>query len=194
MEKKIYKFSYGNRFKKFISILVSFIYDFMISCALLFFVSLIISKINYELKFIINDNIMNIVTSMEIYAGFIFLCFFIIQAFLPQKVIINKQTIKVKRHCLFFSPLMIFRGFNDTILISQIKEIYRPTSKEKFFEPIPVNVIDWNNMVIIKINNSLETLYYMPIENSNDFIAEVNERRKRFQIDSDGAAENKDDI
>ena len=74
----------------------------------------------------------------------------------PQIVILRK-IVKVYRHCLFLNPFMIFRGFNDTILISQIKDVYRPKNKDKFLKPIPVNVIDWNNMLIIEINNSLNT-------------------------------------
>lgn len=73
---------------------------------------------------------------------------------------------------------MISRGFNDTILISEIKDVYRPSSKDKYLQPIPVNVIDWNNMIIIKLNNSLETIYYIPVENSDDFIEELNKRIK----------------
>lgn len=72
---------------------------------------------------------------------------------------------------------MILRGFNDTILINQIDEIYRPKTKKKYLKPIPVGVIDWDNMVIIKINNSLGTEYYMPVKNSDDFIKEVNKLR-----------------
>ena len=68
---------------------------------------------------------------------------------------------------------MIFRGLNDTILINKIADIYRPISKDKFFQPIPVNVIDWDNMIIIKINNSTETEYYVPVENSEEFIKQV---------------------
>ena len=49
--------------------------------------------------------------------------------------------------------------------------------KEKYLKPIPVGVIDWDNMVIIKINNSLGTKYYMPVKNSDDFIKEVNKLR-----------------
>lgn len=191
MGEKIYKFSYGNRLKKFISMFIFSIYDFMIGCILLFIISLIVSKINYKLKFIISDNVMAIIKAIGIFVGIVLLCLFVIQAFLPQKVTVNDKMIKISRHCLFFSPLMISRGFNDTILISQIKEIYRPKNKDVFMEPIPVNVVDWDNMVIVKINNSMETLYYMPVENSDDFIAEVNERKKRFQMSSNDTEENK---
>lgn len=103
--------------------------------------------------------------------------FFIIPSFFKQKIELTDKIVKVYRHCLFFYPFMILRGFNDTILINQIDEIYRPTTKEKYLKPIPVGVIDWDNMVIIKINNSLGTEYYMPVKNSDDFIKEVNKLR-----------------
>lgn len=173
MNIKIYKFSYGNNLNKALSILGFIIYNFIVGIFILFFIGLLISQINYKLEYLINANIMSIIKSFEIYASIIFLVSFIFQALLPQKVIIGNEMIKIKRHCLFFSPLMIFRGLNDTILINKITDIYRPISKDKFFQPIPVNVIDWDNMVIIKIDNSTETEYYVPVENSEEFIEQI---------------------
>lgn len=173
MNSKIYKFSYGNNLKKALSVLGFIIYNFIVGIFILFFIGLLISQINYKLECFINTNTMSIIKSFEIYASIIFLVLFVFQALLPQKVIIDNEMIKIKRHCLFFSPLMIFRGLNDTILINKIADIYRPISKDKFFQPIPVNAIDWDNMIIIKINNSTETEYYVPVENSEEFIKQV---------------------
>lgn len=176
MNIKTYKFSYGGTFKKYISKTVSLMYNLMVSGIILFIYASIISNLNYMLKNLISDNILNVFKIIELCLGIAILIFFVIPSFFKQKVEISENVIKVYRHCLFLSVFMISRGFNDTILISQIKEVYRPTSKDKFFEPIPVNIIDWDNMVIIKINNSLGTEYYIPVENSDDFIAEVNKR------------------
>ncbi len=181
MDKKVYKFSYGNKFKKILSKFIMFIYNLYISVFILIAYAFIVSTINYELKYLLNDNSINVIKSVEIYAGTVWLFFFMIQAFLPQKVIIYDEKIKINRNCLFFNPLMIFRGFNDTIFINQIKEIYRPINKDKYLEPIPVNMIDWDNMVLIKKNNSLETIYYMPVEHSEKFIEEVSKRMEKIR-------------
>lgn len=143
----------------------------------MFIVISIFTNINYYIKNIIDDDILNLIKEIEIGICIVLPAFFIIPSFFKQKVELSDKIVKVYRHCLFFSPFMIFRGFNDTILISQIDEIYRPTTKEKYLKPIPVGVIDWDNMVIIKINNSLGTKYYMPVKNSDDFIKEINKLR-----------------
>lgn len=173
---KTFHFSYGSNFKKAISKIVSFIYNTMVCMFILFIYSLIIATINYKLKYQINDINLNIIKIFEICLGVAISIYILIPSFLPQKVVISEKIIKVYRHCLFLNPFMIFRGFNDTILISQIKDVYRPKNKDKFLKPIPVNVIDWNNMLIIEIDNSLNTEYYIPVENSNEFIDEVNKR------------------
>lgn len=177
MNSKIYEFSYGSTVKKVISKCISLIYNIMISGIVVFIFTLIFTNINYNIKNMIYDDILNLIIIIEIGICIVISASFIIPSFFKQKVELSDRIVKVYRHCLFFSPFMIFRGFNDTILINQIDEIYRPISKDKFFEPIPVNVIDWDNMVIIKINNSLGTKYYMPVKNSDNFIKEINKIR-----------------
>ena len=177
MDKKTYKFSYGNNLKKYLSKFCFLFYNLIISAFLLVIIGIIVAKINYELKAILPDGIISVIKAVELYAAIPFVCFFIVLSFLPQKVVISNGKIKVYRHCLFLNIIMIFRGFNDNIPISKIKEVFRPENKNKFLQPIPVNFIDWDNMVIIKLNNALETRYYIPVENSEDFIEEVNKQR-----------------
>lgn len=176
MNIKTYKFSYGGILKKIISKTVSLFYNTMVSGIVLLVYFFIVSEMNFRLKNLIDDSIISIFQTIEVYLGIVICSIFIVPSFFQQKVEISENIVKVYRHCLFLSVFMIFRGFNDTILISQIKEIYRPKNKDKFFEPIPVNIIDWDNMVIIKMNDSLGTIYYIPVENSDDFIVEVNKR------------------
>lgn len=177
MNLKIYEFSYGSTLKKVISKFISLIYNITISIFVVFIVISIFTNINFYIKNIINDDTLNLIKIIEICICIVIPAFFIIPSFFKQKVELTDKIVKVYRHCLFFYPFMILRGFNDTILINQIDEIYRPTTKEKYLKPIPVGVIDWDNMVIIKINNSLGTEYYMPVKNSDDFIKEVNKLR-----------------
>lgn len=182
MNEKIYKFSYGNKVKEFISISVFALYNLMWGCILLLVLWMLLSKINYDLKAFINDDVLTVVKMIEVYASAVSLFVFVIQAFLPQSVKVDKQIIRINRHCLFIDVFFIFRGFNDTILINQIKQIYRPIDRDKFHQPIPVNAIDWNNMVIIELDNSTETRYYVPVENSEEFIKDINTRVKANKV------------
>lgn len=170
MNKKTYKFSYGGTLKKIISKTISLIYNIFIGIIILLIFAFIVSEINYLLKDLIDENIMNICKKIDVYLGIFIFGFITIPSFFPQKVKVSNGMIKIYRHCLFLSFFMISRGFNDTILFSQIKEVCRPVNKDKFFEPIPVNVIDWDNMVIIKTKSKS---YYVPIENSDGFIEEI---------------------
>lgn len=171
MNIKTYKFSYGSTLKKIISKTVWFLHNAFIGVFILIIFAYIISEMNYLLKDLISDNVMDICKRIEVYFAIVIYVAFLILAFLPQKVEVSNDMIKIYRHCLFFSFFMISRGFNDTILFSQIEEVYRPVNKDKFFEPIPVNVIDWDNMVIIKTKSKY---YYVPVENSEDFIIAIN--------------------
>ena len=173
MDKKIYKFSYGGRFKKFISKTVSLVYNFFAGCIFLLIYAFILTRINGELELFLSEKILHVIEYIEVYAGVATLLIFIIMSFLPQKAVITPNKIKIYRHYLFLNPLLIFRGFNDNIQINKIEKIYRPESKDKFLKPIPVNVIDWKNMVLIEAG--LRT-YYVPLEKSDEFIAEVNKR------------------
>lgn len=181
MYKQIYYFSYGNNIKKFISKFISLIYNFFIGIFILFLFSLIVAKVNLLLKDLVSDSILNIVNRVEVYLGVLFIIVFIIPSFLPQKVEIKEKTINIYRHCLFLSVFMFSRGFNDTILISQIRKIYIAESRDKFFKPIPVNVIDWENMVIIETETKI---YYAPVKNSEGFIEEVNKRIEEIKDSS----------
>ena len=178
MNIKIYKFSYGGALKKVISKTISLMYNAMIGGFILLIYISIIAEINYKLKYLIDDSVLIVFRVIAVCLGIIILLYFIIPSFFQQKVEISERIVNIYRHCLFFSVFMIFRGFNDTILINQIEKVYKPTSKEKFFEPIPVNVIDWNNMVIIQTKSKS---YYAPVENSDEFIEEINKRRCELQ-------------
>lgn len=133
----------------------------------------ILTRINGELELFLSEKILHVIEYIEVYAGVATLLIFIIMSFLPQRVVITPYEIKTYRYYLFLNPLLILRGFNDNISFSKIEKIYSPKSKDKFLKPIPVNMIDWKNMVLTE--SGLRT-YYVPIEKSDEFIAEVNKR------------------
>lgn len=174
MNTNVYKFSYGGSVRKILSKFISLMYNFLLGIFTLIIFAFIMSEINYIFKDFLSDMILDVLKQIEVYLGIVVLVLFIISTFLPQKVEVRAGTIKIHRHCLFLSVFMIFRGFNDTIPIRSIKEIYIARSKDKFFEPIPVNVIDWENMVIIETESRY---YYAPVHNAEKFINDVNQRR-----------------
>ena len=142
MDKKIYKFSYGGRFKKYISKTVSLVYNFFAGCIFLLIYASILTRINVELELFLSEKIFHVIEYIEVYAGAAILLIFIIMSFLPQKTVMTPYEIKTYRYYLFLNPLLILRGFKDNISFSKIEKIYSPKSKDKFLKPIPVNVID----------------------------------------------------
>lgn len=179
MNIKTYNFSYGSVFKKFISKTVSFLYNTLVGVFVLLIFAFIFSGINYRLKGFIDENYLDIIRRIEVYSFVIaYIGVFIFPSFLKQKVDVSDNMIKIQRNCLFFSVFMIFRGFNDIILISKITDIHRPIKKDAYMQPIPVGIIDWDNLVIIETESSY---YYAPVENSKLFITDVTERVNEYR-------------
>lgn len=148
-------------------------YNFFVGCIFLLIYVFIVTRINSELELFISWEFLTVIKYVEAYTGTAILLIFIIMSFLPQKAVITAYEIKIYRHYLFLNPLLIFRGFNDAIQFNKIEKIHRPESKDKFLKPIPVNVIDWENMVLIETESRT---YYVPVENSDEFIEALTER------------------
>lgn len=104
--------------------------------------------------------------------------FFVLLTFREQKTVVCDDSVKIYRHCLFFNVFYVFRGFNDYIPIDDIKDVYIARSKDVFREPILVGVVDWKNMVVIETDSKC---YYAPVENSCEFINEINKKRSLIQ-------------
>lgn len=181
MDIQTYKFSYGGTFKKILSKFLMSFANFFIIPIILLTLLFIFSNINHYLKsYTFTADILNIIKWIEIILSSIILGFLVIQPYLPQKVEIHNNIIKVYRHCL----INFHRGFNDTILIDKIAEIRIEEKQNLGNLPriMPVAVIDWDNLVRIEMETGI-LLYYIPVENSNEFIAEVNKRRLALQKD-----------
>lgn len=101
MDKKIYKFSYGGRFKKFISKTVSLVYNFFVGCIFLLIYVFILTRINSELELFLSEKFLRIIQYIEVYAGATTLLIFIIMSFLPQKAVITPYKIKIYRYYFF---------------------------------------------------------------------------------------------
>lgn len=143
----------------------------------------IVSDINLGLIDRVDERIMHKIKFCEICFAIIVMLVFIFISFLPQKAIIKSDKIKVYRHCIFLLPFDIWKGFTDNISIDKIESIYITNRKDlggfPRYEPIPVAVSDWKNMV--RINTELNW-YYIPVKNSEDFIKQVNMRRERIKF------------
>lgn len=176
MNTKIYKFSYGGTFKKFLSKIIMLFANLLLVLLIAFISLWIFGSINYGLEhYIFDADIPRIVIWIEIVLCSIVVVFFVIQPFLPQKVELYDNIIKVQRHCI----IGFFRGFNDTILIANIHDICVEEDKDLGRLPkiMPVAIIDWDNLVRIEMQSG-RLLYYIPVENSKEFINEVNKRRQ----------------
>ena len=145
-------------------------------CFLLVFYS-ISGNLNLKLKNLdINVVLLDVIKIIELIVGVLSLALTIVQALLPQKVELFEKTINVYRH-----TVSIF-GFNDTILIKNIERVYLSENKNyNLVKSIPVGVVDWDNLVVIKMQTGRRLFYCVPIENSEEFIEEVNKRRMKLQ-------------
>lgn len=103
----VYNFSYGGTLKKAISKTVSLLYNSMIGGFVLFIYMLIIAEINYRLKYIVNDNIVNVFQLIEVLLGIAILSYFIIPSFFRQKVELSDRIVRVYRHVFFFFFLLL---------------------------------------------------------------------------------------
>lgn len=183
MNKITYEFSYDGKVKIFLSKLIILLYNCFCGLIFNFIFAYIVFDINLWLINRVAEGIMDKIKLIEICFGIAVMLVLIFISFLPQKVKIVNDKIKVYRHCIFLLPFDIWKGFNDNISIDKIDNISLTNRKEVghilFFEPIPVGFIDWKNMVII---NTKRSCYYIPVKNSDDFIKQVNLRMERIKF------------
>lgn len=85
MNLKIYEFSYGSTLKKVISKCISLIYNITISIFVVFIVISIFTNINFYIKNIINDDILNLIKEIEICICIVIPAFLLFRHFLNKK-------------------------------------------------------------------------------------------------------------
>lgn len=182
MNKKIFRFSYGSSWKKFESkSTVSFIniVSSILTICICFF-----SINNSKLEHILLEFMSDAIVYFELIIAIIIFVYFNVNSLLPQKVILTKDVIKIKRRFLFFDILTIFRGFNDTIKIDKITNIEIDRDRDPRWFTLPVfsitGKLDWDNMVVIETNHKWH--YYAPVENSAEFIELVTEYVNEYRM------------
>ena len=178
---KKYEYDYGSKFRCIISHLWGAYVN--LSCALGFSVVLWCADAYFTTSKFGGEKIPEFLSVMITYIaalGTIFISLsLIIPIFLPKYVMLKSTHIKVRKTNL--GPNHIFRGQFETIPYYLIKSCdYSNGTREKYsFGDYAVSFFNWDSLVqIVTINNKY---YHIPVKNADDFIAEVNERRKRFQ-------------
>lgn len=161
-----YNFSFKNKpikiLSKIMSLCLNLFYSFLIIIILLFPISKLNSYIAQQYS--------PVVIKIEWIIMLLIVLSFIVLTFIPQKVIVCEDVVKINRYCIYLSPLGIFRGINDKINISSIEKVYHEDKKNVSFEYLPVMWVDWENLVAIKTDKDI---YYIPIEHSERFINEM---------------------
>ncbi len=196
---KKYEYDYGNKTRCIFSHLLGYWYNFAHVTGLnLTMWAILFCVINY-----INTEAPDFFTPIPAFIMHIFLSIFIlitvasfiyiiVSAFLHKCVTLKNAEIVIIKTSI--NPNFFTRGQIEKIPYYLIKTCeYDEAWKAKIsFYDYSVVFFNWES--IAKITTISNKEYYIPLKEVDDFIAEVNERRKRFQINSDNSTENKDDI
>jgi len=179
--KTVYKISYGSIFNLIFSQVFLGIYNFFAFLIVAFPLLCLYEEIESRFR----DNyvlikIITIVMTVIILVYALILCVFF---FLPKKAIIKNNFIIIKRYMLNFG--YILRGFNDEIFIKEIVECttYRGAGYSLDRSgPYAVFFFDWDDLV--KIKTADNKYYLVPLQNSDEFVEEVNKRMQAAKGDS----------
>lgn len=171
MNKKTYYFSYGN----VINFLFTFIVDFICMLGLIlfvFFISLIFfsQMQNYLIQ---NTSLQKVLLQSSIALPSVVSLYLLINVFIPKKVILSPEFVKIRRHNI--TEWSLLHGLNDKIFIDNIVacKIYdgdRPILDRRN-KPYVVVRFNWDDLVEVTTD---KRKYLIPVKNSADFVEEVN--------------------
>lgn len=177
--KKVYKFSYGGKFKKVLCKIIHFIYCSILGWLFLLLLAYVFSEINYLLKDVLNDNTLYVIKAIEVYFSLIAYIASLIPALLPQKVILDDYEVNIRRNLLFLG-MYFFRGFNDRIMYCEIVRVSKRRISPSQFRVTPIS------SAIFKMNDMVEIVtdkksYYVSVQNSDVFVEELIERINNYR-------------
>lgn len=171
---KKYKFDYGTKTKQVISYLLSGLinYSFCILVGIVAFMCfMFVNSATDGNKMI--SYVFAIVGGVSFGASIIF---FIISLFATKEVLVNDYYIQVKKYRI--NPEFVFRGINEKIYFSTIYSCQLYVGKRiplyRGFRDYAVYYFNWNSLVEIKDNQGRK--YYVPVQNPEEFVEEVNKR------------------
>ena len=174
----IYKFTCGNKKRNICNRILFIVSNIIIALFMSIWAIALYTVIIQCIAKIIDGVLLEIIGRVVIYALIIILLVAAVLPCFPQKAVIKNNCIYIYRNNLFLCR--IFRGFYDKIAINKIETIIKPPkSHPSMFEPIPVILINWDYMVEIVTERG--NIFYLQIENSDDFINEVKKRQSMIE-------------
>lgn len=173
---KVYRFDYGNILNKFLSYLI----QFMSNSGIVIFAFLGYIYVTQLIADNFSSDSLIYVLSLFFTVIFIALVlFFFILTFLPRKIILSDNGIKVRRYS--FPPSLKRFSFNDFIPYSMILscEIYnnKITYRRATYlrqQAFPIFAFNWKSLV--KITDKYNFSFYLPVKDAENFVVEVNSR------------------
>ncbi len=178
---KVYKFSYGNIFKK----ILCYFLQFMINISIIMLSFAVYAMLTYYLAKNTDNNIFikilaAILTVIMILTGLFFTCF----TFFPRRIVMYDNYIRIQKNAI--NTFIGESSFSTVIPYSTITscDMYDRefTYRRCIFirqRVYPCTFFDWDSLV--KITDIFGSKYYIPVKNAEDFIDEVNQRRELLQ-------------
>lgn len=172
---KVYKFDYGNIFRKFLCYLIQFMAN---SGVILFGFVFCFMLVQLVIDNISNDIVVHILSILLIIIQSAISLFFGVFTFLPRKVVLYDNYIKIQKNAMnffvektWFSEIIPYSTIESCILYD--KKITYSRSSFMRQKTYPCTFFNWNSLVKItdKYNNNI----YIPIKNAVDFVEDVNE-------------------
>lgn len=181
---KKYEYDYGNKAR----CIFSHLYGFWINFAIVFSLNTFMwIAVLYFFNTIIDGNklpdfLMSILSGIFIIITFASFGYIIVCAFLHKCVVLKNTNIVIIKNRISPHPT---RGQVEAIPYYLIRtcEYEKDWQAKVPFNDYSVSLFNWES--IAKITTISNKEYYIPLKNVDDFIAEVNERRKRFQMNLD---------
>lgn len=173
---KIYKFNYGNVFKK----ILCYFLQFMINVGVIMLSFAAFSILTYYLTKAANNNIfikilVVMLTIVMLITGLFFICF----TFFPRRIVIHDNYIRIQKNAI--NTFIGESSFSTTIPYSTITSCNMYDKKFTYRRYMfmrqrvyPCTFFDWNSLV--KITDIFDNRYYIPVKNAKEFVDEVNKR------------------
>ena len=173
-ENQIYKFDYGNPFKRFLSFLIQFMLN---SCIVIFSFVIYFCLFQFLVNNLGNKALTQILGTVITIIFVAVALLFLLLTFLPKRIILSDGGIKIRRNSV---PPSIKRfHFNDFIPYSSIqlcglydKEINYRRAMYLRKNAFPFFAFNWKSLV--KITDKYNNAFYLPIKNAKDFVEAVN--------------------
>ena len=172
--KHSYKFSYGRKLNYLIYGFILFVKNMammLLYCAVIFYLCGIATYYSGN-----NQELTKLISAVYVISIVNICVLFLLTIFLPKRVIIKQNVIRIKRYTL--NLFYLTRGFNDRIVIKDIVECKKYCCEKSFLNlsgPYAVYPLCWEDLVEITTD---KRKYLIPVKNAEEFVDEVNKRVK----------------